>query len=75
MAIREDSLTRHPSITNNRVTEAVSNSMFGLENPGFCLACGADHDGCEPDAEGYECYECGKHEVMGAEQVLLTIAV
>jgi anaerobic ribonucleoside-triphosphate reductase len=64
----------HKSITGNRVTTAIANSMFGLDNPGFCLACGADHNACEPDAEGYECYECGEHKVAGAEQVLLMVA-
>ena len=64
----------HPSITQERVCEAVEEQMFGLENPGFCLACGADHDACEPDAEGYECYECGSRAVMGAENVLMYIA-
>jgi hypothetical protein len=38
---------------------------------GFCLACGALHDGIEPDAHGYECDECGKPRVMGCEEILL----
>ena len=60
----------HSSITADRVEEAVKEQMFGLENPGFCLSCGADHDGCEPDARNYECYECGEHKVYGAAEVL-----
>lgn len=63
----------HKSITMDRVMEAVEEQMFGLENPGFCLACGADHDGCEPDARNYECYECGANEVFGAAEIMLTI--
>lgn len=63
----------HKSITDERVLDACSASMFGTENPGFCLACGADHDACEPDAEGYECYECGEMQVMGAESVAMLI--
>jgi hypothetical protein len=58
-------------ITETRVLAAVEACICGTENPGFCLACGADHDACEPDAEGYECYECGEMKVMGAENVLL----
>jgi hypothetical protein len=27
---------------------------------GYCLACNAQRDCCEPDAENYECEECGK---------------
>jgi hypothetical protein len=38
---------------------------------GFCLACGATRDCCEPDACKYECEECGKHAVYGAEECLL----
>lgn len=40
-------------------------------NSGFCTECGSEHECVEPDAEGYECQECGERKVMGAEQVLL----
>lgn len=55
----------------DRVMAAVQDQMFGTSNPGFCLACGADADGCEPDAQKYECEECGQHQVYGAAEVLL----
>jgi hypothetical protein len=55
----------------DRVMEAVEESMTGLSNPGFCLACGAEHDGCEPDARNYECEECGERKVFGAEEILM----
>jgi hypothetical protein len=38
---------------------------------GFCVACGAEHDGVEPDARGDECEECGLAKVYGAEECLL----
>ncbi len=38
---------------------------------GFCLACGNEQEGCEPDAEKYECESCEAHEVYGAETVLI----
>lgn len=57
--------------TADEVIEATKSEMFGLENPGFCLACGSEQGGCEPDAEGYECEACGEHEVYGAAQCLL----
>ena len=63
----------HASITQDRVIEAVENAQMGLENPGFCLACGEDADGCEPDAEMYECECCGEPQVYGAEQLLFMI--
>ena len=61
----------HKSITQERVVDAVESEMFGMDNPGFCLACGADHGGCEPDARYYECEECEEHQVFGAAEVLM----
>jgi len=42
------------------------------DNIGICTSCGEEAFGVEPDAENYECESCGKHEVFGAEQLLLT---
>lgn len=43
-----------------------------IENgAGFCIACGAWRDCCEPDATEYECEECGAHEVYGAAEILI----
>jgi hypothetical protein len=61
----------HESITLDRVMEAAESEMFGVENPGFCKACGEDADGCEPDARGYECECCGELEVSGASELLI----
>ena len=55
------------------VMDAVERSMSGLDNPGFCTACGAEADGVEPDAENYECHECGEHKVFGAEQLMFML--
>ena len=44
------------------------------DNMGFCLACGAEAMGVEPDARHYTCESCGKPEVFGAEELLLRIA-
>jgi transposase-like protein len=38
---------------------------------GFCLACGAAHDGIEPDARRYTCDSCGMNYVYGAEELAL----
>lgn len=32
---------------------------------GICWSCGQLRDGCEPDAEDYECYFCGESNVQG----------
>jgi hypothetical protein len=60
----------HDTITEERVLAAVETHNTSLENPGFCLACGADACECEPDARKYKCEECGKRAVYGAEEVL-----
>ena len=61
----------HPSITPARVANAVEREMTCLDNPGFCLKCGNEQEGCEPDARKYECEACGAKAVYGAEEVAL----
>ena len=63
--------TVHPSITEEVVSEAVERRMTSLDNPGFCLACGFEQGGCEPDAEEYECESCGENAVYGADELLI----
>ncbi len=64
----------HASVTMDRVMEAVEREMFGLDNPGFCVHCGEEADGCEPDARRYKCEACGKRAVYGAEELLSYLA-
>ena len=54
-----------------RTAEQMEEAMFGLDNPGVCLACGAEASGCEPDARNYKCEVCGKYEVFGLEEALM----
>ena len=44
------------------------------DGTGFCLACGAEQDSCEPDARNYPCTECGQKRVFGAEEILFMYA-
>ncbi len=67
-------MRKHPSITLERVMEAVERGHTSLDNPGLCIACGKDADGCEPDARAYECECCGRNAVYGAEELLMTLA-
>lgn len=60
-------------LTDDVIAEAVERGQTGLDNPGFCLVCGNEQDGCEPDAENYECESCGAEQVFGAEQLLICI--
>ena len=64
----------HKSLTLERIAEAVKRSQSSLDNPGFCINCGSEVDGVEPDAESYECEDCGSHNVYGAEQLLIMLA-
>lgn len=66
-----DKPKRKYPLTRSRVLDAVKRSQFGLDNPGFCLACGAEQDGCDPDMRKGKCMECGALKVYGAEEVLM----
>ena len=61
----------HKSLTTQRLLDAIRRRDEQLDNPGFCTRCGEEQDGCEPDAAGYECDECGTATVYGAEMLLL----
>ena len=65
----------HHEVTLERVMQAVENRHRTLDNPGFCVACGASADDCEPDAREYECSACGKRKVYGAEELLMEMAL
>jgi len=64
----------HKSITEDRILEAVHRHRESLDNPGFCLKCGAEAEGVEPDARAYECEACGEKAVYGAEELLFRVA-
>jgi hypothetical protein len=62
------------NLTRAMIEDAVRRRMTSLDNPGFCLSCGCEHDGIEPDARGYECEACGEPAVHGADELLLFFA-
>lgn len=64
----------HPSLTLNRIMEACERRMTTLDNPGFCIKCGHEADGCEPDARKYKCESCGAKAVYGSDELLLDFA-
>ena len=66
-------------IERNPTTGKIIAKRFTLEeieeasanDCGFCLACGAERENCEPDARKYRCESCGHHAVYGAEEIAL----
>ncbi len=64
----------HESLTEERVIDAVERTMHDQENLGFCVRCGAEVDGVEPDADRYTCDVCKTPTVFGAENLLLMMA-
>lgn len=44
---------------------------FHNENMGWCLACGCEQDGVEPDASKYTCESCGEKLVYGFDELLI----
>lgn len=77
--MKPNSLLHNPKawpkqLTSEVICAAVERHNTTLDNPGFCLACGLEHNDCEPDARNYECDGCGEKQVFGAEELLMCIA-
>ena len=64
----------HPAVTPDAILAAVERYQTTLDNPGFCLACGAEVDGVEPDGRRLTCECCGEAQVYGAEELLMQVA-
>jgi len=57
--------------SDEQLVDAIDRMENGMENPGFCTACGAEREGCEPDARNYECWDCGEHKVQGLLELVM----
>lgn len=53
------------------VEEAELRSNLFNDSLGFCLDCGMETDGVEPDARRYHCDNCGMMGVYGLEGLLM----
>jgi len=60
----------HKSLTDDAITNAVEADDY----LGFCLMCGCEAEGCEPDARNCTCESCGAEQVFGAKELLLMVA-
>ena len=45
--------------------------ITGSNVEGFCLSCGNQQYGVEPDAREYVCDKCGSNKVFGAEELIM----
>jgi len=63
----------HPKITVGRVVDACKRRHYGLDDPGFCIECGHEQGGCEPDAREYKCEACGEKKVYGSDELIYHI--
>ena len=60
----------HDSITFERIEAAIAADDY----IGFCISCGAEASGVEPDAREHVCDSCGECGVYGAEELLVHVA-
>jgi hypothetical protein len=69
-----DGITVSPKVTSEIVAAACARRDTTLDDVGFCLVCGCEAHGIEPDARGYECEACGEAAVYGCEDLMLEFA-
>ena len=75
MKDKTDRVGEDPTLDDARITvDQVIAAIEADDCIGFCLACGAENYGVEPDARRYLCEECGKPKVYGAEDLLTRLA-
>jgi predicted RNA-binding Zn-ribbon protein involved in translation (DUF1610 family) len=67
VTIRKEKAMAKAKVTLEQIIAAIESAEYR----GFCLACGIEVDGVEPDARRYACDACGERRVYGAEEVLI----
>ncbi len=68
---RRIAMAGNPLIDPDELMAAIRENVFGMGNDGFCIDCGHQQGGCEPDARMYPCESCDHASVYGAEELLL----
>jgi hypothetical protein len=51
--------------------DEIQEIMFEDNSIGFCIACGEEAYGVEPDARRYECESCEEKQVYGLEELVM----
>lgn len=64
----------NPKVTEEAIIGADARRNSSLDDPGFCLACGLEHGGIDPDARRMKCEACGEKQVYGIFELLMEIA-
>lgn len=57
----------------NANVEAVTTAAEADDYIGFCVGCGTETSGVEPDARNFHCETCDRPLVFGAEELLFYI--
>jgi hypothetical protein len=63
----------HPDLTDKVIFDAAKRQMRDLDDPGFCVMCGNEQGGCEPDARRIRCEACGARQVFGAAELFMHV--
>lgn len=53
------------------IMDAAERQLFDCDNPGFCVKCGEEQEGHEPDARYHTCECCGETAVFGASELIM----
>lgn len=59
------------NMTLDDLIEQAERSLFDLDDVGYCMSCGTEVFGIEPDARRYECEVCGQKAVFGLQEIVL----
>jgi|GEM_PF-1981907 len=60
-------LYKESGLTMSEIIESIEDD----QNSGFCISCGEESHGIEPDAWKYECEYCEAPCVYGSEELLI----
>lgn len=61
-------------LPKNVTLDMICDACEADDSTGFCMNCGNEQSGCEPDARKYECDACGAHQVYGAQELVIMFA-
>jgi hypothetical protein len=51
--------------------DELGNLMLDHADTGWCVACGQEVDGVEPDARKYPCQSCNQDAVFGLQELVI----